>query len=59
MIPEAEIVKMAEAYFNPQAIVIGHLNHMPVTNVYGQLVDIIRARKLRTVTLDDVFFRPA
>ena len=23
---------------------IGHLNHMPVTHVYGQLVDIIRAR---------------
>jgi hypothetical protein len=31
---------------------------MPVTNVYGQLVEIIRARKLRTVTLDDVFLRP-
>ncbi len=56
-IPEAEIVKMAEAYFTPQAIVIGHLNHVPVTHVYGQLVDIIRARKLRTVTLDDVFLR--
>lgn len=56
---ETDIVKMAEAYFNPQAVVIGHLNHMPVTNVYGQLVDIIRARKLRTVTLDDVFLKPA
>ncbi len=42
----------------PGAIVIGHLNHMPVTHVYGQLVDIIRARKLRTVTLDDVFLKP-
>jgi peptidoglycan/xylan/chitin deacetylase (PgdA/CDA1 family) len=58
VIPEAEIVKMAAKYFNPQAIVIGHLNHLPVTNVYGQLVDIIRARNLRTVTLDDVFLRP-
>ena len=56
---ETDIVKMAEVYFNPQAVVIGHLNHMPVTNVYGQLVDIIRARKLRTVTLDDVFLKPA
>jgi len=56
---ETDIVKMAEAYFNPQAVVIGHLNHMPVTNVYGQLVDIIRARKLRMVTLDDVFLKPA
>ena len=55
VIPEAEVVKMAEAWFNPQAIVIGHLNHEPVTHVYGQLVDIIRARKLRSVTLNDVF----
>lgn len=58
VIPETEIVKMAEAYLNPQAIVIGHLNHMPVTPVYGQLVDIIRARGLRTVTLEDVFLKP-
>ena len=57
VLPEAEIVKNAEAYFNAQAIVIGHLNHVPVTNVYGQMVDIIRARQLRTVTLNDVFVR--
>jgi hypothetical protein len=49
---------MAETYFNPRAIVIGHLNHLPVTNRYGQLLDIIRARNLRTVTLDDVLLRP-
>jgi peptidoglycan/xylan/chitin deacetylase (PgdA/CDA1 family) len=55
IIPEDEIVRMAEAWFNPQAIVIGHLNHPPVTHVYGQLVDIIRERGLRTVTLNDVF----
>lgn len=58
VIPEAEIVKMAQAWFNPQAIVIGHLNHLPVTHIYGQLVDIVRARNLRTVTLDDVFLKP-
>jgi peptidoglycan/xylan/chitin deacetylase (PgdA/CDA1 family) len=57
VLPEAEIVKNAESYFNGQAIVIGHLNHLPVTHVYGQMVDIIAARKLRTVTLDDVFVR--
>jgi peptidoglycan/xylan/chitin deacetylase (PgdA/CDA1 family) len=55
VIPESEIVKMADKYFNPQTIVIGHLNHLPVTHVYGQLVDIIRSRALRTVTLNDVF----
>jgi peptidoglycan/xylan/chitin deacetylase (PgdA/CDA1 family) len=58
IIAETEIVKMADKYFNPQAIVIGHLNHLPVTHVYDQLVDVIRSRQLRTVTLDDVFVRP-
>jgi peptidoglycan/xylan/chitin deacetylase (PgdA/CDA1 family) len=58
VIAEDELVKMANKYFKPQAIVIGHLNHLPVTHVYGQLVDIIRARNLRTVTLDDVFAKP-
>lgn len=57
-IPPAEVVRMADKHFIAQRIVIGHLNHSPVTEVYGQLVDIIRARKLRTVTLDDVFVRP-
>ena len=54
-IPAADIVTMAERYFNPQTIVIGHLNHLPVTEVYGRFVEIIRERRLRTVTLDDVF----
>lgn len=58
IIGEDEIVKMANKYFNPQAIVIGHLNHLPVTHVYGQLVDVIRSRDLRTVTLNDVFAKP-
>jgi peptidoglycan/xylan/chitin deacetylase (PgdA/CDA1 family) len=58
VLPGPEIVKMAKKYFNPQAIVIGHLNHMPVTKVYGDLVDIIRSRNLRTVTLNDVFLKP-
>lgn len=53
-ISPAEIVEMAHRYFTPQAIVIGHLNHAPVTRVYGQLVDLIRDRRLRSVTLNDV-----
>jgi peptidoglycan-N-acetylglucosamine deacetylase len=48
-------VKAADRYFESGAIVIGHLNHPSVTHVYGQLVDLIRARRLRTVTLDDVY----
>jgi hypothetical protein len=46
---------MANRYFTAQSIVIGHLNHLPVTRVYPRLVEIIRARQLRTVTLNDVF----
>ncbi len=58
VLPEDQIVKMAWQYFAPQNIVIGHSNHAPITHVYGQLVDIIRSRGLRTVTLDDVFLKP-
>jgi peptidoglycan-N-acetylglucosamine deacetylase len=49
------VMQMAGECFDPQSIVIGNLNHMPVTHVYGQLVDVIRSRRLRTVTLNDVF----
>jgi peptidoglycan/xylan/chitin deacetylase (PgdA/CDA1 family) len=55
VITEDYILKMADKYFTPQSIVIGHLNHQPVTHVYPQLVEIIRDRNLRTVTLNDVF----
>lgn len=55
LITEDYIKQMADKYFVPQSIVIGHLNHLPVTHVYGTLVDTIRSRNLRTVTLNDVF----
>lgn len=57
-IAEDTIVQMADRYFTPQTVVIGHLNHSPVTHVFSRLVDIIRARNLRTVTLNDVYLRP-
>ena len=58
VITEDYIVQMARQAFTGQPIVIGHLNHLPVTHVYGQLCDLIRARNLRTVTLNDVFLAP-
>jgi peptidoglycan/xylan/chitin deacetylase (PgdA/CDA1 family) len=58
LISEDYITAMAREYFTAQTIVIGHLNHLPVTHVYPQLVDIIRSRNLRTVTLNDVFLPP-
>ncbi|WP_328364060.1 polysaccharide deacetylase family protein [Mycobacterium sp. NBC_00419] len=57
-VTEDYIVTMADQYFIQQNIVIGHLNHLPVTHVYPALVDIIRSRNLRTVTLNDVFLKP-
>jgi peptidoglycan/xylan/chitin deacetylase (PgdA/CDA1 family) len=53
-----DIVANAQKYLVAQQIVIGHLNHPAVTNVYHQLIDIIRERNLRTVTLNDVFVKP-
>jgi peptidoglycan/xylan/chitin deacetylase (PgdA/CDA1 family) len=58
VITEAYILRMAQQYFTGQTIVLGHLNHPPVTHVFGQLRDLIRARSLRTVTLDEVFAVP-
>ena len=55
VVTEDYIVKMADQYFKPSNIVIGHLNHAPVTHVYDRLVAIIRDRNLRTVTLNDIF----
>ncbi|MBV8929069.1 MAG: polysaccharide deacetylase family protein [Mycobacteriaceae bacterium] len=59
VVTEDYIVKMAKQYFTAQSIVLGHLNHPPVTHVYPQLVDVIRDRNLRTVTLNDIFQKAA
>ncbi|QNG21511.1 Peptidoglycan/xylan/chitin deacetylase, PgdA/CDA1 family [Rhodococcus triatomae] len=59
LITEEYLLECAHKYFTAQSIVIGHANHLPVTNVYGELVDIIRERNLSMVTLDDVFTVPS
>jgi peptidoglycan/xylan/chitin deacetylase (PgdA/CDA1 family) len=58
VVTEDYILKMADKYFTAQTMVIGHLNHLPVTHVYGQLVDLLKSRNLLPVTLDDVFRKP-
>src|SRR4051812_26247642 len=50
-----ELLGYARRWFAAQSIVIGHANHPPVTTVYGQLLDLIAERGLRTVTLADVW----
>lgn len=54
-----QIITEARKWFVPGRIVIGHANHPAVTHTYTQLIDIIRERQLRTVTLHDVFGEPA
>lgn len=54
-LPPEQIVALAHEWFLPQHIVIGHLNHLPVTEVFAELSAVIAARGLMTVTLADVF----
>jgi peptidoglycan/xylan/chitin deacetylase (PgdA/CDA1 family) len=58
VLTEAELMNLARQWLLPQHIVIGHANHPTVTRLYGQLLDLITERQLRTVTLDDIFTRP-
>jgi peptidoglycan/xylan/chitin deacetylase (PgdA/CDA1 family) len=53
-----ELLASARQWFAAQAIVVGHANHPPVITVYGQLLDLIAERQLRTVTLADVWATP-
>jgi peptidoglycan/xylan/chitin deacetylase (PgdA/CDA1 family) len=55
----AELMAAAEQWFTAQRIVVGHANQPTVTTVYGQLLDLIAQRGLRTVTLADVWATPA
>ncbi|MFE3025549.1 polysaccharide deacetylase family protein [Nocardia tengchongensis] len=59
VITEDYLIECAQKYFTAQAIVIGHANHPAVTHCYDRLVEIIRARNLSLVTLNDVLVSPA
>jgi peptidoglycan/xylan/chitin deacetylase (PgdA/CDA1 family) len=55
LISGAELLRYARHWFAAQSIVIGHANHLPVTTVYGQLLDLLAERGLHTVTLADAW----
>jgi peptidoglycan/xylan/chitin deacetylase (PgdA/CDA1 family) len=55
----AELMDAARTWFAGQRIVVGHANQPTVTQVYGELVDLIADRGLRTVTLADVWATPS
>jgi peptidoglycan/xylan/chitin deacetylase (PgdA/CDA1 family) len=50
-----ELLAAARKWFTAQTIVVGHANHATVTNLYGDLLELLADRKLRTVTLADVW----
>ena len=54
----AELMDAARQWFAAQAVIVGHANHPTVTTLYGDLLDLIRERGLRTVTLADVWATP-
>ncbi|RBY89261.1 polysaccharide deacetylase family protein [Blastococcus sp. TF02A-30] len=54
----AELLGHAREWFTAQTIVVGHANHPTVTTVYGELLELIQDRGLRTVTLADVWATP-
>jgi peptidoglycan/xylan/chitin deacetylase (PgdA/CDA1 family) len=58
LLSPAELVGYAREWFLPRTIVVGHANQRTVTTVYGELVDLLRERALRTVTLADVWAAP-
>jgi hypothetical protein len=53
------VLANARTWFQPQHIVIGHANHPAVTHVTDDLVELIHSRRLRTVTLADVWPSPS
>lgn len=54
-----ELMAAARQWFAAQTIVVGHANHPTVTTVYDELLELLEQRRLRTVTLADVWAAPA
>jgi peptidoglycan/xylan/chitin deacetylase (PgdA/CDA1 family) len=53
-----ELMAAARRWFTGQAIIVGHANQPTVTTVYDRLLALIDERRLRTVTLADVWAAP-
>lgn len=58
LLTEDVLLGEAQKWLLAQHIVIGHANFPTITQLYGQIIDILRERQLLTVTLDDVYFGP-
>jgi peptidoglycan-N-acetylglucosamine deacetylase len=49
------LLALARKYLHPGVIMLGHANHPTVTGLFSQIAEIIAARGLRPVTLDEMF----
>ena len=50
-----EVLAQARKWFLAERLILGHANHPAVTQIYPQMLELIRSRNLQTVTLRDVF----
>lgn len=50
-----QILGLAERWLQPGTIMLGHLNHTPILDLFTQIEDIIAQRDLQPVTLDEMF----
>jgi peptidoglycan-N-acetylglucosamine deacetylase len=55
LLKPAELLRLASQYFQPGVIMLGHANYPTVTTVFPQIEQIISARGLQPVTLDEMF----
>jgi peptidoglycan-N-acetylglucosamine deacetylase len=49
------ILALAKEYLRPGVVMLGHANHPEVTGIFPKLAEIVTARGLRPVTLDEMF----
>jgi peptidoglycan/xylan/chitin deacetylase (PgdA/CDA1 family) len=55
LLTPAQVLANARQWLIAHHVVIGHANYPTVTHVFHELADLIRSRRLVTVTLNDVF----
>ena len=54
-ITPTEILALARQYLQPGVVMLGHANYPEVTGIFPQLAEIVTARGLQPVTLDEMF----
>lgn len=59
LLTPAQLMAQARRWLQPGTIMLGHANHMTVTELFGQIEDLIAERNLEPVTLNEMFGLPA